>query len=191
MTRTLEDIAQDVRKGIEVLRKEGRLDLILQSVGGNTVEQLRVEMAKSKLSQLLITKEYRFLLPAYNKEVEMSPLHKAVYLLFLNHPEGIEFKELINYRQELRALYRKTANIIDVDKIEDSVDRLVNPLDNAINEKCSRIKKAFTDITDEYTAQYYIISSRMEQPISSTGKIWYKRLKVIKLPRELVCYEGG
>jgi hypothetical protein len=191
MTRTLEDIAQDVRKGIEVLRKEGRLDLILQSVGGNTVEQLRVEMAKSKLSQLLITKDYRFLLPAYNKEVEMSPLHKAVYLLFLNHPEGIEFKELINYRQELRALYRKTANIMDVDKIEDSVDRLVNPLDNAINEKCSRIKKAFTDITDEYTAQYYIISSRMEQPISSTGKIWYKRLKVIKLPRELVCYEDG
>lgn len=191
MTRTLEDIAQDVRKGIEVLRKEGRLDLILQSVGGNTVEQLRVEMAKSKLSQLLITKDYRFLLPAYNKEVEMSPLHKAVYLLFLNHPEGIEFKELINYRQELRALYRKTANIMDVDKIEDSVDRLVNPLDNAINEKCSRIKKAFTDITDEYTAQYYIISSRMEQPISSTGKIWYKRLKVIKLPRKFVCYEGG
>jgi hypothetical protein len=141
MTRTLEDIAQDVRKGIEVLRKEGRLDLILQSVGGNTVEQLRVEMAKSKLSQLLITKDYRFLLPAYNKEVEMSPLHKAVYLLFLNHPEGIEFKELINYRQELRALYRKTANIMDVDKIEDSVDRLVNPLDNAINEKCSRIKR--------------------------------------------------
>lgn len=191
MTRTLEDIAQEVRNGIEVLRKEGRLDLILQSVGGNTVEQLRVEMAKSKLSQLLITKDYRFLLPAYNKEVEISPLHKAVYLLFLNHPEGIEFKELINYRQELRALYRKTANIMDVDKIEDSVDRLVNPLDNAINEKCSRIKKAFTDITDEYTAQYYIISSRMEQPISSTGKIWYKRLKVIKLPRELVCCEGG
>ena len=50
---------------------------------------------------------------------------------------------------------------MDVDKIEDSVDRLVNPLDNAINEKCSRIKKAFTDITDEYTAQYYIISSRI------------------------------
>ena len=190
MTRTLEDIAQEVRNGIEVLRKEGRLDLILQSVGGNTVEQLRVEMAKSKLSQLLITKDYRFLLPAYNKEVEISPLHKAVYLLFLNHPEGIEFKELVNYRQELRALYRKTANIMDVDKIEDSVDRLVNPLDNAINEKCSRIKKAFTDITDEYTAQYYIISSRMEQPISATGKIWYKRLKVIMLPRELVCYEG-
>ena len=190
MTRTLEDIAQEVRNGIEVLRKEGRLDLILQSVGGNTVEQLRVEMAKSKLSQLLITKDYRFLLPAYNKEVEISPLHKAVYLLFLNHPEGIEFKELVNYRQELRALYRKTANIMDVDKIEDSVDRLVNPLDNAINEKCSRIKKAFTDITDEYTAQYYIISSRMEQPISATGKIWYKRLKVIKLPRELVCNEG-
>ena len=27
-----------------------------------------------------------------------------------------------------------------------SVDHLTNPLDNAINEKCSRIKRAFLDI---------------------------------------------
>ena len=32
---------------------------------------------------------------------------------------------------------------LDVDKVRDVVDRLVNPLDNALNEKCSRIKAAF------------------------------------------------
>ena len=74
--------------------------------------------------------------------------HKALYLLFLNHPEGIEFKNLVDYREELLQLYQKIGNRIDMDKITETVNRLVNPLDNAINEKCSRIKAAFSDMME-------------------------------------------
>ena len=66
----------------------------------------------------------------------------------------------------------------------DSVDKLVNPLDNAINEKCSRIKKVFLDLMDEYRASYYIIGSHTKKHMA--GRIWYERLKVVALPRELV-----
>ena len=66
------------------------------------------------------------------------------------------------------------------------VDHLVDPLDNAINEKCSRIKKVFLELMDEYTASYYIISSHTQKHIVGSNRIWYERLKVIRLPRELV-----
>ena len=67
------------------------------------------------------------------------------------------------------------------------MNHLVDPLDNAINEKCSRIKKVFLGLMDEYRASYYIISSHTQKHIA--GRIWYERLKVITLPRELVVRE--
>ena len=117
-------------------------------------------------------------------EVELQPVHKAVYLLFLAHPEGIEFKRLRDHRQELLGYYLKTARMMDREKIEESVDKLIDPLDNAINEKCSRIKKVFLDLMDEYRASYYIIGSHTKKHIA--GRVWYERLKIITLPREMV-----
>ena len=64
--------------------------------------------------------------------------------------------------------------------------RLVTPLDNAINEKCSRIKKVFLSMMDEYSASYYIISSHTQKHFAGSSRIWFERLKVISLPRELV-----
>ncbi len=74
-------------------------------------------------------------------------------------------------------------------KVIDGVNHLVNPLDNAINEKCSRIKKVFLDMMDEYTATYYIISGHTKKHIEGSTRIWYERLKIITLPRELVVWE--
>jgi hypothetical protein len=181
---TAEEMALEVKQLTEQLVALGRNDLILKAIGVAVLEQLRIEAAREKLSRLVITEDYRFVLADYNKEVELQPVHKAVYLLFLNHPEGIEFKRLADHRQELLDLYMKTARWMDKEKIEESVDKLVNPLDNAINEKCSRIKKVFLDLMDEYRANYYIISSHTQKHIA--GRVWYERLKVITLPRELV-----
>ena len=84
-----------------------------------------------------------------------------------------------------------TAKLMDKEKILEGVDHLVNPLDNAINEKCSRIKKVFLDMMDEYTASYYIISSHTQKHIEGSSRIWFQRLKVITLPRELVVTENS
>jgi hypothetical protein len=182
---TAEEVALEVRRLTEQLVAAGRKDLVLKAIGVPLLEELRIEAARGKLSRLVITEDYRFVLADYNnREVELQPVHKAVYLLFLNHPEGIEFKRLADYREELLGLYMKTARWMDKEKIEESVDKLVNPLDNAINEKCSRIKKVFLDLMDEYRASYYIISGHTQKHIA--GRVWYERLKVITLPRELV-----
>ena len=183
---TLEDMANDVGRLARQLQMAGRTDLLLKAIGAPLLEELRIEAARAKLSRLLITKDYRFILLDYHKEIELQPVHKAVYLLFLAHPEGIEFKRLGDYREELKRYYMATAKLMDKEKIMEGVDHLVNPLDNAINEKCSRIKKVLLELMDEYAASYYIISGHTQRHIAGSTRVWYERLKVITLPRKLV-----
>ena len=188
--QTPEELAQEVKRLATQLQAEGRTDLLLKALGVSMIEQLRLEAAKGRLSRLKITADYHFILVDYdNREVELQPVHKAVYLLFLAHPEGIEFKRLADYRKELTRYYMATAKMMDKEKIIESVDHLVNPLDNAINEKCSRIKKVFLNMMDEYTASYYYISSHTQKRFAGSSRIWYERLKVITLPREFVIKE--
>ena len=188
--QTPEELAQEVKRLATQLQAEGRTDLLLKALGVSMIEQLRLEAAKGRLSRLKITADYRFILVDYdNREVELQPVHKAVYLLFLAHPEGIEFKRLADYRKELTRYYMAIAKMMDKEKIIESVDHLVNPLDNAINEKCSRIKKVFLNMMDEYTASYYYISSHTQKRFAGSSRIWYERLKVITLPREFVIKE--
>lgn len=187
---TAEEKATQVKLLSTDLLAEGRTDLLLKAISVPVLEQLRIEAARATLSPLVITKDFRFILPNYgNKEEMLSPIHKSLYMLFLNHPEGIEFKNLIDYREELLAIYNEVGNRVGPDKMVETVNRLVNPLDNAINEKCSRIKAAFSDLMDEYQADYYIINSHIKRHQSTSTKLWFERLKIINLPRELVVME--
>lgn len=187
---TAEEKATQVKLLSTDLLAEGRTDLLLKAISVPVLELLRIEAARATLSPLVITKDFRFILPNYgNKEVMLSPIHKSLYMLFLNHPEGIEFKNLIDYREELLAIYNEVGNRVGPDKMVETVNRLTNPLDNAINEKCSRIKAAFSDLMDEYQADYYIINSHIKRHQSTSTKLWFERLKIINLPRELVVME--
>ena len=186
----MKQMAATVRQLVNQMIANGRADLALQAIGMSNLELLRLEAARAKLSRLLITSDYRFLLPDYgNKEVEMSPIHKALYLLFLNHPDGIESKHLSDHRDELLSIYMRVSSWLDIDKVHDVVDRLVDPLDNAFNEKCSRIKAAFAAIMDDYSAAYYAISGHKLRHISASSRAWYARKKIITLPRELVVWD--
>ena len=186
-----EEVARELKRLAMQLQQAGRSDLLLHALGVPLLEELRIEAAKGRLSRLVITTDYRFILADYQKEVELQPVHKAVYLLFLAHPEGIEFKRLADYRTELLRYYMATAKMMDKEKVIEGVDHLVDPLDNAINEKCSRIKKVFLELMDEYTASYYIISSHTQKHVVGSSRIWYERLKVVRLPRELVVWKRG
>lgn len=187
--RSAEDIAEELRALVRQLQFRGRNDLLLRAIGVPTLEELRIEAARGTLKPLVITKDYKFYVGDETKEVMLSPIHKSVYLLFLRHVEGIEFKRLSEYRDELMDIYLKVSNRQDVGKMEETIERLTNPLDNAINEKCSRIKSAFSELMDEYSASYYIISSHVSRFVEGSSHIWYRRLKLITLPRELVRFD--
>ena len=106
---TPEEMARQIRLLADQLQQAGRKDLLLHAIGVPLLEELRIEAARGKLSRLVITKDYHFILEDYHQEVELQPVHKAVYLLFLAHPEGIEFKRLAEYREELLHYYMITA----------------------------------------------------------------------------------
>ena len=188
---TPEEMGSELRRLVTELRLQDRNDLILQALGVPLLEQLRIEAARGKLSRLLITKDFRFVLQDYDqREIVMQPVHKAVYLLFLAHAEGIEFKNLSDYRDELMKYYVEVApRSMDREQIAESVDRLTDPRDNAFSEKCSRIKRTILELMDEYSASYYIINSHTTKHIAGSQRIWFERLKVINLPRELVVWE--
>lgn len=146
-----------------------------------TIRRLGIREEKSKnadkLSRLTITKECEILLTDYQKEVKMEPIVKAVYLLFLNHPEGIAFKHLPDYRQELTGIYQKIKPLGLNERVVRSIEDVTNPLLNSINEKCSKIKAAFLSEVSSSVVEQYIITGKSGEA------------KKIILPRELVIWE--
>lgn len=127
------------------------------------------------LSRLVVDKDFRIILPDYNNiEITMPPLPKAVYLLFLKHPEGIVFKQLHDYYDELLDIYKQISNRVIERNIESSIRDITDPTKNSINEKCTRIREAFLKQFDYVYAQHYFITGLRGEP------------KKITLPRELV-----
>ena len=56
--------------------------------------------------QLIVMEDFKIVLAVEQPvEVEMEPLVKAIYLLFLSHPEGIVLKYLPDHRAELTRIY--------------------------------------------------------------------------------------
>lgn len=131
-----------------------------------------------KFSRITITKDCTVLLTDYdNKEVKMEPMTKAVFLLYLKHPEGIAFKQLPDYRKELADIYERIKPLGLNDRVVKSIEDVTNPLLNSINEKCSRVKAAFLPLVDaSLVDHYYIIGKGGEE-------------KKILLPRNLVIWE--
>lgn len=130
-----------------------------------------------KLSRLIIAKDGTILLADCQKEIKMEPIVKAVYLLFLKHPEGITFKCLPDYRQELADIYQKIKPFGLTERAIRSIEDVTNPLLNSINEKCSRIRAAFQTEVDASLMDQYIITGKSGEA------------KKIALPRDLVVWE--
>lgn len=163
--KSIDDLTDEVRQRIIELRKRGVQLHLLREL----VEE------RPTLSRLVVDKDYKIFLPDYNNlEITMSPLPKAVYLLFLRHPEGIPFKRLRDYHDELLDLYKQVSNRVIESNIENSIRDITDPTKNSINEKCSRIREAFLTHFDFAYAQHYFVTGRRGEP------------KRITLPRELV-----
>ena len=163
-----ERLLDELRHTIDKLQQRGVTAYIL--------EQMINQPAKQ--SRLLITHDYRIFLPDYkNMEIVMTPLAKAVYLLFLNHPEGIIFKSLPDYYDELLDIYMRIKKVGLKVRAEESIRDITNPLSNSINEKCARIRAAFVSKFDERLAQNYIVRGERGEA------------KRIELDRDLIIRE--
>ena len=133
----------------------------LKAYGVDDAEIIAAMNEEELFPQLVVTEEYKVILAdGANTEVKMEPLVKALYLLFLSHPEGIVLKCLSDYKKELTQIYFLLRPVGLQEKVLQSIEDVTNPTLNSINEKCARIRKAFTELLPQSIARYYSISGK-------------------------------
>jgi hypothetical protein len=160
-------LLDDVKQKVRLLRESGVSESEIASLF----------YVERPLPVLTISKDSRIFLGEKRKEVHMEPLIRAIYLLFLRHPEGIVFKTLPDYRKELTHLYDKVKPWGLTERTLQSIEDVTNPTLNSINEKCARIKKAFLSVMEADMAEHYFIKGTRGEA------------KKIALPRDLVTWE--
>lgn len=162
-----ERLVDEIRERVNRLRVIGFYDMAIKAL-----------QLPTSPSRLLITKEFRIFLTDYNNtEITMTPLPKAVFILFLKHPEGILFKDLPNYRMELLGIYKPLSDRENPQSITLSVDYVTDPYRNSINEKCSRIREAFISHFNEELMKPYFVTGERGQ------------VKKITIDRDYVIWE--
>jgi hypothetical protein len=170
-----EDDTAEVRKLLHELREV--VDKLKErGVNSYWIESLIND--PGKLSRLVVTRDHRIILPDYNNmEISMTPIVKAVYLLFLRHPEGINYKDLVDYRKELTSIYESIKGERADSRMSKSICDLTDPTKNSINEKVARIREAFVTRFKESLSTNYIVNGERGEA------------KRVLLNRELVTWE--
>ena len=163
-------LIQEIKERIEKLEQKGVDSYLIEMLFKNR---------QRKLSRLRITKDYKIYLTDYfGMEIKMTPLPKAVFLLFLKHPEGIKFSYLPDFRDELLEVYKKVKGpFYNESSARQSIWAVTDPLNNSINEKCSRIREAFVSQFDDHLARFYYVNGE------------WGEAKKISLPRNMVIWE--
>jgi hypothetical protein len=129
------------------------------------------------LSPIRITRGGKIFLTNFdNKEIKMPKVAKALYFLYLRHPEGIPFKALPDYREELLTYYKNISGRSNVSDMEESIDKLLDPFGNGIHVTASRIKGAFLNVVHEHIARFYYLNGNAGEakkvPLDSDLVIW-------------------
>ena len=120
-------------------------------------------IVNGEASPLVVNQDMDIVLPYYNElVVEMPAMCKAIYILFLCHPEGIVLKQFGDYRAELEQVYNIVMPNRDEALARESIDNLCSPMTNTLNEYIAKIKRSFRRyvLNGELLEQYVIAGQR-------------------------------
>ena len=151
----------------------------LQEQYGVSIDELEVLLGYTvQLSRLRITAGGKIFLTDYDdREVKMPNVAKALYFLYLRHPEGLRYKEIADHKEELLHLYERISGRDEPEEMEKSIDILVDPFSNGLNVNASRVKTAFRNAVSDRIARFYYIGG-------AAGDV-----KKVPLDRDLVIWE--
>ena len=112
-----------------------------------------------------------------NIELKFTPLEKTIFLLFLNHKDGLSLNSLHEHINEIKEIYRQVGNPKTVAELNNSIDQLIDPTENSVYEKLSKIKSKVISLVGEELAPYYYIDGQRAER------------KTIRLDRGLVTFD--
>lgn len=122
-----------------------------------TYLQYRKRIIYSEPEPLVITEKLQIYLRESNREIVLDPMDKAVFLLFLRHPEGIVLKYMSDYEEELYKIYSKVSRFSELSTNRKNVMKVCDVSKNLLNEKISHIKQTFIKSIGNRDAEAYII----------------------------------
>ena len=101
--------------------------------------------------------------------MRMTPLHKAIYLLFItNRKRGIVLQQLEELHGELVKLYCKTLHKEQLNPKElmriNNLESSYKDEDSTIHYNISKINRYFRDLMDEHLAYHYYITGIPGEP---------------------------
>lgn len=133
--------------------------------------------------KLRITKDLRIFLVEGNggfyaaREIQLKPLCRMLFILFLRHPEGINFKDLSLYEQEMLDIYGRITRRGDALTMQRSIRHITDSTNSLMSVHRSQLSRSLARYIDKTLLPQYLIS---------TGK---GSTRSIPLSRELVEWE--
>jgi hypothetical protein len=181
-----EDIDEDVFDAETmalIRRSEKKIEEIKKEIGfridtgiGKVIWE-RIIYGEAKPSRLIVTTNNKILLPDYDKEIELTPILKAFYFLYLKHPEGIEFNLLPDHKDELLELYKRIKSSFFSRKAIGSIEKIMDYESNYRNETRSKINAIIRGQLDERFAAFYYIAGKKGDSFK------------ISLPQHMITWE--
>lgn len=102
----------------------------------------KIVLRQEGFSPVVVNGDLRVVLPDYNEmELPLRPLPRAVYLLFLRHPEGIVLKDIASFRDELEQIYAIVMPGRDEKIARASIRELTTPGNDLLRQKISVINR--------------------------------------------------
>lgn len=112
-------------------------------------------------------------------KVHFTPIQRALFAMFLKHPEGFTLTEMSEQAEELMKWYRMARPSAGEDVIEKRIHALVKPGSNRLSECFSEIKRKLYLLLGADLSEAYIIKGEREEK------------RKIALDREFVAWDAG
>jgi hypothetical protein len=135
----------------------------------NTIEAIRQQMLfKERFKYHLKPSRMRFnllhrkaiMLDIQGMTISLTPLEATIYYFFLKNNEGVKITDFYKYEQELFDIYG-SCSVANSDNniaaMRNSIKALIDPLENSLNEKISKIKSKFIKYLGQEMAENYYI----------------------------------
>ena len=143
----------------ELLALMGQVQARLRALG------VELEESRPEPVRLFIDRAYNIRMGAPDgAKLPLRPLVKALFILFLRHPEGILLKQRELFRQELEEIYAVISPNTEREDVAARVGRLVNLQDNSFSEKASVLNARLEALLPEGVAEQYKIQGYNGHP---------------------------
>lgn len=144
------EIAQEILQKIEEISKNGDVEIIFADDIRKYIKILQEE----GLSPLIVDSKLQIKLPLYELTLDLPPLAKAIYILYIRHREGLYWKQIAEFKEELLWLYASCSGRKVDDKACKTIDNLIDFQRKNLDKQMSTINSVFRKALKEKASHY-------------------------------------